>query len=97
MRVLDLSGPIYNGMWSYDNPIPEVCVEPIASREAIGWSGHVLHLNTLAGTYIETADHLFSGRETIADVAVQRFIKKAWVVQLAFGYSLCAGSKDGWQ
>jgi arylformamidase len=82
VRVLDLSGPIYNGMWSYGAPLPEVRVEAIASLESVGWSGHLLHMHTLAGTYIETADHLFPGRETIADVTVERFINKAWVVQL---------------
>lgn len=83
MRILDLSGPIYNGMWSYGIPLPDVSVEPIATRESIGWSGHLLQLHTLAGTYIETADHLFPGREKIADVVVERFISRAWVVQLA--------------
>ncbi|NQX64241.1 cyclase family protein [Paenibacillus qinlingensis] len=82
MRVLDLSGPIYNGMWSYGSPLPDVRVEPLASLETVGWSGHLLHLHTLTGTYLETADHLFPGRETIAEVSVDRFIKKAWVAQL---------------
>ncbi|BBI36525.1 cyclase family protein [Cohnella abietis] len=82
MRVLDITGPIRTGMWSYGDPLPSVEVEPIASLEAEGWKGHRLSLHTLAGTYIETADHLFADREQIADVPVNRFVNRAVVAQL---------------
>jgi hypothetical protein len=55
-----------------------------ASRhlEREGWRGHSLQLHTLAGTYIETADHLFPDRETIDQVPVRRFVTSAWVLHL---------------
>lgn len=82
MRTLDITGPIGNGMWTYGAPLPEIAIEPVAGLETEGWRGHRLGLHTLAGTYIETADHLFAGREQIADVAVHRFIRPAVVAQL---------------
>jgi arylformamidase len=82
LKMIDLSGPIQNDMWSYGNPLPPVRIRQIASLEREGWSGHDLQLHTLAGTYIETSDHLFPGRETIDQVAVDRFIATAWVLQL---------------
>lgn len=82
MEALDITGPIRSGMWSYGQPLPAVEVEPIAGIGAEGWKGHRLGLHTLAGTYIETADHLFEGREMISDVPVARFITRAIIAQL---------------
>lgn len=82
MRVIDITGPITSGMWSYGPPLPDVTVEEAATLQDAGWKGHRLGLHTLAGTYIETADHLYAGREQIADVPAERFIVPAVVAQL---------------
>jgi kynurenine formamidase len=82
MNVIDLSGPISTGMWSYGAPLPEVEVRQVAGLAREGWNGHALGLHTLAGTYIEAADHLFPGRETVADLPIERFITPAFVAQL---------------
>jgi arylformamidase len=83
MKMIDLSGPVATGMWSYGAPLPEVEVRQVAGLQREGWNGHALVLHTLAGTYIETADHLFPGRETVADLPLDRFITRAVVAQLA--------------
>ncbi|WP_308639507.1 cyclase family protein [Paenibacillus silvisoli] len=82
MRFLDITGPIRQGMWSYGAPLPPVEIERVADLRREGWSGHKLLLNTLSGTYLETADHLFEGREQIADVPPERLISRAVVAQL---------------
>lgn len=82
MNVIDLSGPIAAGMWSYGPPLPEVEVRPVASLEREGWNGHALSLHTLSGTYIEAADHVFPGRERVSDLPLTRFIAGAVVAQL---------------
>jgi arylformamidase len=82
MNVIDLSGPISAGMWSYGPPLPPVEVRQVADLEREGWNGHQLCLHTLAGTYVEAADHLFPGRETVADLPIERFIAPAVVAQL---------------
>ncbi|MFC5402779.1 cyclase family protein [Cohnella soli] len=83
MQVIDLTGPIRAGMRSYGSPLPPIEIEPVARLGDAGWKGHKLVLHTLAGTYIETADHLYEGREQIADVPAERFIRRAIVAQLA--------------
>jgi len=82
MNVIDLSGPITTGMWSYGPPLPKVEVRQVGDLARDGWNGHALGLHTLAGTYVEAADHLFPGRETVADLPIERFIAPAVVVQL---------------
>jgi arylformamidase len=82
MKIVDLSGPIMTGMWSYGAPLPPVEVRPAATLERDGWNGHALALHTLAGTYVEAADHLFPNRETVNDLPLERFITRAVVAQL---------------
>src|SRR5690242_7366719 len=82
MNVIDLSGPITTGMCSYGAPLPEVDVRPAATLKRDGWNGHALTLHTLAGTYVEAADHLFPGREMVNDLPLERFITRAVVAQL---------------
>jgi arylformamidase len=82
MNLIDLSGPITTGMWSYGAPLPAVEVRQVATLDRDEWNGHALSLHTLAGTYIEAADHLFPGRETVNDLPLERFITPAIVAQL---------------
>lgn len=83
MEVVDITGPIRTGMWDYGSPLPPVEIEQIADLEKEGWRGHRLNLHTLAGTYIETADHLLANRHEISDISVNQFINKAWIARLA--------------
>jgi arylformamidase len=82
MNVIDLSGPITSGMWTYGPPLPDVVIEQVAAIEGVGWSGHRLGVHTLAGTYVESAGHLFADRELISNMPLDRFIVPAVVVQL---------------
>ncbi|NIK78706.1 kynurenine formamidase [Paenibacillus castaneae] len=82
MKVYDLTGPIECGMWGYGEPFPKVAIDPIATVDKDGFSSHRFLFHSLAGTYIENRNHLFAGTETIDQLPVDRFIKKAWVAQL---------------
>jgi arylformamidase len=82
VNVIDLSGLITSGMWSYGPPLPAVEILPVAELECEGWNGHALQLHTLAGTNIEAADHLLPGREPVADLPLERFITPAVVAQI---------------
>jgi kynurenine formamidase len=81
--VIDITGPIREGMWSYGPPLPPVRIEPVARLEREGWKGHRLGLHTLAGTYLETADHLLPSRRTIDEMPADRFVRRAVIAQLA--------------
>lgn len=82
MRRIDLSGPIYEGMWTYGHPVPEVRIRRVASLERNGFDAHSLHLGNVQGTCIETAAHLLPGQPTIDQVPLERFFVRAAVLQL---------------
>lgn len=79
---LDLTGKLENGMWNYGEPFPEITVEQVAHLAIHGYEGHAFHLHSLAGTYLETSNHLFKGRERIGDVGLDRLMLRAYVAQL---------------
>ncbi len=83
MQIFDVTGPISEGMWSYDLPIFPVRIEAISSIDgSTGWLAHKLELTTLTGTYLEASAHLVPGGETIAEIDPVRFICPVTVIQL---------------
>jgi kynurenine formamidase len=84
MRILDVTGVIENQMWHYPEPVTPPAIESIASLEGpAGWEAHRMTLCTLTGTYLEASAHLLPGGEKIADVAPERLIRPASILQLA--------------
>lgn len=63
-------------------PFPKVEIERIARVETEGFDAHAFRIHSLAGTYLETARHLFQNRETIDEVNPKRLFVRAWVAQL---------------
>ncbi len=61
MQLIDITGPIYTGMWSYEAPYPQVKIEPIPQPpwvEAAVYANLITGLSTQTGTYLETAAHI---------------------------------------
>jgi arylformamidase len=83
MQVIDLTGMIEEGMW-LDNPwVTPPVIESIATINGpAGFEAHQFTLSTVLGTYLEASAHLRAGGETIDQVAVERFISPAIVIQL---------------
>ncbi|MFC5701605.1 cyclase family protein [Cohnella faecalis] len=81
-RWIDLTGKLEDGMWNYGAPFPEVVIEKVADAALFGYEGHAFQLHSLAGTYLETANHLFPDRERLGDVSIDRLKTRAWVAQL---------------
>lgn len=81
-RWLDLTGKLENGMWNYGKPFPEISIDQVADVATDGYEGHAFRLHSLAGTYLETANHLFADRERLGDVSLDRLMTRAWVAQL---------------
>jgi kynurenine formamidase len=83
MRILDVTGVIENQMWHYPEPVTPPVIEPIASLAGpAGWEAHRMTLCTLTGTYLEASAHLLPGGEKIMDVAPERLIRPASLLQL---------------
>jgi arylformamidase len=82
-QVIDISGTIAPGMWSYPPPVLPPRIEPIATLDgAQKWSAHRLTLDTLSGTYLEASAHLLAGGRQIADLPAERLIRPACLLKL---------------
>jgi arylformamidase len=84
MRLVDITGPLENGMWSYPDPYPQVRIEeiPVPSWIAYDTYSWVFTLGAQSGTYLETAAHMFRGATTIDEVPLERMFLDAAVIQL---------------
>jgi kynurenine formamidase len=86
--MIDLTGPIYNGVWDYNcidmggAILPPIRVESIATIPDNGYDAHAYQLTSLSGTYLETAAHLIPGQPTIDQIPVEDFIRPARVMHL---------------
>jgi kynurenine formamidase len=74
MRVIDISGPIEDGMWSYGDPYP---APRIAQIPPPAWLDYPVYSQTISmavqcGTYLETAAHMDQGRLPIDQLPLAR-------------------------
>ncbi|GGD93762.1 cyclase family protein [Paenibacillus nasutitermitis] len=81
-KWIDLTGKLENGMWNYGDPFPDIVVDQVADVATHGYEGHAFQLHSLAGTYLETANHLFADRERLGDISLDRLMVRTWVAQL---------------
>jgi kynurenine formamidase len=82
MGLIDLTGPITEGMWTFGPPLPEVRLTKLARLEHEGWDANLIHMGNIQGTCLETAAHLFPNQPSIDQVPLDRFFCRAAVLQL---------------
>ena len=73
MKIIDITGPIYNGMWSYGPPYPEVRIEEIPIPEWIPYPTYSwkVSLGGQTATYLETGLHMKRGRPAVIDIPIE--------------------------
>ena len=83
MAIVDISGPIYDGMWHYgqpylDLPIPPVRIEQVDFPPPLKGAliADYLQMSSQTGTYLETARHVYAERESIDQIPLER----AWMI-----------------
>ncbi|MEZ4621630.1 MAG: cyclase family protein [Caldilineaceae bacterium] len=74
MRIIDISGPIEDGMWSYGDPYPAPQITPIPPP---AWLDYPVYSQTVSmavqsGTYLETAAHMDQERMPIDQLPLAR-------------------------
>jgi kynurenine formamidase len=81
--LIDISGPIYSGMWYYGEPYLDLPVGPVDIHQVDmpePYRGSLfmdyVSMASQTGTYLETAAHAVAGRETIEQVPLER----VWMV-----------------
>lgn len=76
MRIIDVTGTIENGMWSYGPPYPEAVIEEIPQpdfieHETFSWR---FELGAQTGTYLETSLHVTREGPALIEVPVEELI-----------------------
>jgi len=73
MRIIDITGPTYDGMWTYGPPYPEVRVEEVPIPDWVPYPTYSWRfvLGGQTGTYLETGLHMKRGRRAAIDVPVE--------------------------
>jgi len=76
MRMMDLTGPIYPGMWTYGDPYPEVEVALLPEPEWVPYPTYSwrLQLTAQTGTYLENARHMRLEAPPLEDVPVEELV-----------------------
>ncbi len=82
--MIDLTGPLHSGMWSYapSMDIPPFEQQRWATIEERGWEADWFAMPTLAGTYLETAKHLIHGAPSIDQIPLERFFVDATIARI---------------
>jgi kynurenine formamidase len=87
-RYVELSGPLENGLWTYqalpglEKIIPEVRIETIATVRENEFFASRLSMCTISGTYVEAGSHILEGARTLDRYRLKDFIKPARLLRL---------------
>ena len=85
MRITDVTGTMYDGMWTYGPPYPDVVVEEIPQPEFIEYPTYSwrFELGAQSGTYLETSLHLFREGPQLVEVPVEElFMRDAAILRV---------------
>jgi len=82
MRIIDITGVTYDGMWTYGPPYPDVKVEEIPVPKWVSYPTYSwkFTLGGQTGTYLETGLHVRRGRPAVIDIPLETLINREAVV-----------------
>lgn len=74
MRLIDITGPIYQDMWTYGPPYPDVVVEEIPQPDFIEYPTYSwrFELGAQTGTYLETSLHIDRNGPPLVEIPPER-------------------------
>jgi arylformamidase len=74
MAIIDISGPIEDGMWAYDAPYPTPRIEQIPPPDWLEYPvySQAVHFAVQSGSYLETAAHMELNAMTIDELPLER-------------------------
>jgi kynurenine formamidase len=87
-NIIDLSGPIQNGLWGYhelpglEGTIPHVEVETIATVKENGFFSSRINLSTISASYVEAGSHIIENAQNLDEYPVERYIRPARIIRL---------------
>jgi YesN/AraC family two-component response regulator len=79
MRVIDITGQIYEGMWNYEEPFPKFEMEPLGEVE---WAKTEVFceifkgMHSQTGTYLETPAHFYGNENCylVSDIPIEKLV-----------------------
>ena len=100
VRIIDISGPIYTGMWNFSEPLGSLLGEFKLSSVKFEFSGEEYSVDVFngmkaqTGTYIESpGQYLEDNKYTVSDIPVHKlFMINAYVLKIPYEK---LGKKDG--
>lgn len=87
-KVIDLSGPIQNGLWGYyelpglEGTVPHVEVATFATVKKNGFFSSRVVLSTISASYVEAGSHIIENAKNLDEYPVERFIRPARIIRL---------------
>lgn len=87
MKRIDIGGAIRPRLWEQVTPFPlvEVTEYLLPVRNGVQVYAQGVRMPMLVSTYLETAAHLYRGRETISDLPLDRLFTSAVVLRVPLG------------
>ena len=100
MKITDISGPIYNGMWNYSEPLGSLLGEFKRDSLSFEFSGEKYTLDVFkgfkaqTGTYLESPGQYIQGKNyKVSDIPVEKlFMIDAYILNIPYEN---LGEKDG--
>lgn len=84
-KIVDITGPIYEGMWAYSLPYAPFRMEQVPPVDWIAYPTYTqnISLNVQTGTYLETGAHMFPEMRTIDMLRPEDLFLDARIVYLS--------------
>ena len=82
MKIIDITGTIKNGMWSYGPSLPEVEIKEVSNLSDDGDSSFSMLLGSISGTYLETGAHRLPNQPSLIEIPLERMLTEAIVFKL---------------
>ena len=83
-KMVDITGPIYEGMWTYGPPYAPFRMEQVPPVDWVAYPTYTqnIAMNVQTGTYLETAAHMFPEMRTIDMLRPEELFLDARVLYL---------------
>jgi arylformamidase len=77
LRIIDLSGEISVGAWTYGSPFPPIEIEKIAQIGEIGYDAYRIVIADHVGTHVDSPSHFFVGKMESSDLPLDVMMGEA--------------------
>lgn len=84
VAIIDITGPIYEGMWTYGLPYAPFRMEEVPPVDWVAYPTYSqnIAMNVQTGTYLETGAHMFPDMRTIDQLRPEELILDAHILHI---------------